>query len=302
MNRLVNAFVIYQFIRLLIKPFDKTDAFKLGIIDKDGNYLKKQGDLKTGEEKKASNIFTRLVWNIKKILMKVPLVRSKLGTFATALYLIREQAEYIGADGDVIEEVLTEYFRSTNPAIVEEILSMDFNNDKYIIEDLELEPVGSFMGVPMYRLNETIVSQIDLDEIAMNSAGGNIGGAEAPNPSPTIKGYSKPMMKGIEGETYGTAPSKSTIMRRDNPKIVGTKLGESRDMFLGKQVFEMDNQDYYNCVNGRKKYERWSNKVNVEDIEHAELKKRIQKFGEAIIKNRMTGEMCVFRNVDIQED
>ena len=84
--------------------------------------------------------------------MKVPLVRSKLGTFATALYLIREQAEYIGADGDVIEEVLTEYFRSTNPAIVEEILSMDFNNDKYIIEDLELEPVGSFMGVPMYRL------------------------------------------------------------------------------------------------------------------------------------------------------
>ena len=302
MNRLVNAFVIYQFIRLLIKPFDKTDAFKLGIIDKDGNYLKKQGDLKTGEEKKASNIFTRLVWNIKKILMKVPLVRSKLGTFATALYLIREQAEYIGADGDVIEEVLTEYFRSTNPAIVEEILSMDFNNDKYIIEDLELEPVGSFMGVPMYRLNETIVSQIDLDEIAMNSAGGNIGGAEAPNPSPTIKGYSKPMMKGIEGETYGTAPSKSTMMRRDNPKIVGTKLGESRDTFMGKNVYEMDNQDYYNCVNGRKKYERWSNKVNVEDIEHAELKRRIQKFGEAIIKNRMTGEMCVFRNVDIQED
>ena len=298
MNRLVNAFVIYQFIRLLIKPFDKTDAFKLGIIDKDGNYLKKQGDLKTVEEKKASNIFTRLVWNIKKILMKIPLVRSKLGSFATALYLVREQAEYIGADGDVIEEVLTEYFRSTNPAIVEEILSMDFNDDKYIIEDLELEPVGSFMGVPMYRLNETIVSQIDLDEIAMNSAGGNIGGAEAPDPSPTIKGYSKPMMKGIEGETYGTAPSKSTMMRRDNPKMVG----ESRDIFLGKNVYEMDNQDYYNCVNGRKKYERWSNKVNVEDIEHAELKKRIQKFGEAIIRNRMTGEMCVFRNVDIQED
>ena len=72
MNRLVNAFVIYQFIRLLIKPFDQTDAFKLGIIDKDGNYLKKQGDLKTAEEKKASNIFTRLVWNLKKILNKVP--------------------------------------------------------------------------------------------------------------------------------------------------------------------------------------------------------------------------------------
>tara|TARA_R110000823_G_C15899975_1_gene496852 strand:- start:34 stop:942 length:909 start_codon:yes stop_codon:yes gene_type:complete len=302
MNRLVNAFVIYQFIRLLIKPFDQTDAFKLGIIDKDGNYLKKQGDLKTAEEKKASNIFTRLVWNLKKILNKVPVVRSKLGKFATALYLVREQAEYIGADGNVIEEVLTEYLRSTNPAIVDEILSMEFENDKYIIEDLELEPVGSFMGVSMYKLNETIVSQIDLDEIAMNSAGGNIGGAEVSNPSPNIKGYSKPMMKGIEGETYGTPLSKSTMMRRDTPKFAGTKLGESRDVFMGKNVYEMDNQDYYNCVNGRKKYERWSNKVNVEDIEHAELKRRIQKFGEAIIKNKMTGEMCVFRNVDIQED
>ena len=45
MNRLVNAFVIYKFIKLLVTPFEKTDAFKLGIIDKDGNYLKKQKDL-----------------------------------------------------------------------------------------------------------------------------------------------------------------------------------------------------------------------------------------------------------------
>ena len=71
MNRLVNAFVIYKFLKLLVLPFEKTEAYKLGIIDKDGNYLKKQGDLKTSQEKLASNIFTRLVWNIKKILEKL---------------------------------------------------------------------------------------------------------------------------------------------------------------------------------------------------------------------------------------
>lgn len=109
MNRLVNAFVIYKFIKLLVLPFEKTEAFKLGIIDKDGNYLKKQGDLKTSQEKLASNIFTRLVWNIKKILMKVPLVKTKLGSLATALYLIREEAEKIGADGKVIEEAFLQY-------------------------------------------------------------------------------------------------------------------------------------------------------------------------------------------------
>ena len=100
MNRLVNAFVIYKFIKLLVTPFEKTDAFKLGIIDKDGNYLKKQKDLESKQEKLASNIFTRLVFNIKKLLAKVPGGSSRLGSFATALYLIREEAEKIGADGD----------------------------------------------------------------------------------------------------------------------------------------------------------------------------------------------------------
>jgi len=109
MNRLVNAFVIYKFLKLLVLPFEKTEAYKLGIIDKDGNYLKKQGDLKTSQEKLASNIFTRLVWNIKKILEKIPFGKTKLASLATALYLIREEAEKIGADGEIIQEAFLEH-------------------------------------------------------------------------------------------------------------------------------------------------------------------------------------------------
>lgn len=109
MNRLVNAFVIYKFLKLLVLPFEKTEAYKLGIIDKDGNYLKKQGDLKTSQEKLASNIFTRLVWNIKKILEKIPFGKTKLASLATALYLIREEAEKIGADGEVIQEAFLQH-------------------------------------------------------------------------------------------------------------------------------------------------------------------------------------------------
>ena len=109
MNRLVNAFVIYKFLKLLVLPFEKTEAYKLGIIDKNGNYLKKQGDLKTSQEKLASNIFTRLVWNIKKILEKIPFGKTKLASLATALYLIREEAEKIGADGEVIQEAFLQH-------------------------------------------------------------------------------------------------------------------------------------------------------------------------------------------------
>ena len=114
----------------MVTPFEKTDAFKLGIIDKDGNYLKKQKDLESKQEKLASNIFTRLVFNIKKLLAKVPGGSSRLGSFATALYLIREEAEKIGADGDLVEEAFFDYAkRNHNLDIKEEILEIRESND-----------------------------------------------------------------------------------------------------------------------------------------------------------------------------
>ena len=125
MNRLVNAFVIYKFIKLLVTPFNKTDAFKLGIIDAKGNYLKKQKDLETREEKLASNIFTRLVFNLKKLLAKVPGGSSQIATFAAGLALIREEVEKIGADGDLVEEAFHDYVKEHhNLDIKEELLEI----------------------------------------------------------------------------------------------------------------------------------------------------------------------------------
>ena len=109
MNRLVNAFVIFKFLKLLVLPFEKTKAFKLGIIDKNGKYLKKQKDLVTSEEKLASNIFTRLVWNIKKLLGKLPFGKTKLASLATALILIKEEVEKIGVDGELLEKAFETY-------------------------------------------------------------------------------------------------------------------------------------------------------------------------------------------------
>ena len=38
MGRAIDLFVTYRFIKLLVTPFEKTDAFKLGIIDKNGPF------------------------------------------------------------------------------------------------------------------------------------------------------------------------------------------------------------------------------------------------------------------------
>ena len=80
MGRAIDLFVTYRFIRLLTTPFEKTDAFKLGIIDKDGKRTDKK--LYKVEERNAYTVLHKLVFNIKKIFAKVSNFRTKVGTYA----------------------------------------------------------------------------------------------------------------------------------------------------------------------------------------------------------------------------
>ena len=95
MGRAIDLFVTYRFLRLLTTPFEDTDAFKFGIIDEKGNRIKKKGstkpevELATSELKNSYTILHKLVFNIKKIFNKVPGLRTKVGTYAAALFLLK---------------------------------------------------------------------------------------------------------------------------------------------------------------------------------------------------------------------
>ena len=86
----IDLFVAYRFLRILTTPWEDQEAYKLGIIDKDGKLLRKRNTLKTDAEKKSFTLLHRLIFNLKRILHKIPLVRSKIGTYATALYLLKQ--------------------------------------------------------------------------------------------------------------------------------------------------------------------------------------------------------------------
>ena len=88
-----NIFFVYQFIKRLVTPFENTDAYKLGIIDKDGKVLRKRSSLKTKEEKEAYTLSDTLVFNLKKVLGKVPGGKTKFGTFTAALFLMKEETK-----------------------------------------------------------------------------------------------------------------------------------------------------------------------------------------------------------------
>ena len=131
MGSAIDLFVAYRFIRILTTPFEKTDAFKLGIIDDKGNRIKKEKSTKpavplnTSELKNAYTILHKLVFNIKKIFAKVPGVKTKVGTYAAALFLLKDTFKENFEDPRFIEKTFLEYLKENyeiDDSISEEVI------------------------------------------------------------------------------------------------------------------------------------------------------------------------------------
>ena len=129
LGKIVSAFTVYKFIKSFVTPFNHMPAYRLGIIDKKGNFLKKTSELKTSEEKEAGNMFNRLIINLKKIIDKVPdpTLKAKLKIFTTALVLIKEDVDELGGDGDLVLQEIKSYLIK-NKIDIESIIK-DGEND-----------------------------------------------------------------------------------------------------------------------------------------------------------------------------
>ena len=86
----VDNLLAFRILYMLVTPFEKTDAYKFGIVDKEGNPLKKSKDLKTSEEKDSYTNLTRLVFSLKRLLGKLPGGKSQLASIVAAYWLIKE--------------------------------------------------------------------------------------------------------------------------------------------------------------------------------------------------------------------
>ena len=70
-GKVISAFTVFKFIKMMSEPFTSMDAYKLGIIDDKGKFLKKVDSLETNKEKKSVDAFHRLIINLKKIINKM---------------------------------------------------------------------------------------------------------------------------------------------------------------------------------------------------------------------------------------
>ena len=188
MSRAVDLLITYRIIKLLTTPFEKQDAYRLGIIDKNGKVLRKTKDLKTPKERDAYTILHRFVFNLKRLINIVPGGKSKLGTYAAALGLLLKENKEINEielertlykhlseqdllmlDDDIKESTGFDFLPEGRYIITDRLtdlndnMTADVGDIVYTTEDQK--PFDNYFGVNLYNvINKDTKKQIIVSE------------------------------------------------------------------------------------------------------------------------------------------
>tara|TARA_Y100000592_G_scaffold13747_1_gene19407 strand:- start:683 stop:1282 length:600 start_codon:yes stop_codon:yes gene_type:complete len=198
MGRAIDALITFRFLKLLVTPFNKTKAYELGIIDERGKNLIKGKDLTTFEQKNAYTILHKLVFNVKKLIEKLPGGKTRIASYAAALFLIKENTEM--NDFTLLEKEFHKYLKDNdliepyNDGIIREVIDFadkltkgqyKLVNDIYTDKSTEVVAkkgdtvsvfgdtgaIDTIMGVEIFPVvhdkskNEIYISIEDLEEI-----------------------------------------------------------------------------------------------------------------------------------------
>tara|TARA_Y100001938_G_scaffold119323_1_gene165222 strand:- start:119 stop:922 length:804 start_codon:yes stop_codon:yes gene_type:complete len=257
----VDSFIAYKFIKLMTTPWEESEAYQLGIVDKNGKILKKRKDLQTSQEKASYTILHTLVWNLKKILAKIPAGRTRLGSFAAALYLLKEKHNEQLTDKTLFERAMVWYLEDSGYEVEdrfmfhEESESLDFiERGTYVIDEQKIiltQPIPSFttyLGESLFNFGNTCLLEDDF----------------------------------IPLSRYNLMEKKNRIKIYDE------------STFAGMPVYKVSADEYAQSINGRVKFQRWSNHLNMENETNNTIKKYAHKNpGQPVlIQNEKTGEMA----------
>lgn len=132
MSRFVDTVVAYRLLRLLATPIERSDAFKLGIIDKDGEKIKEP---LSSQELNAYSLLQRFVFKVQRALTRSSDRNARrLLTFAAAMAILKEYTE---DDEENVEALLEVYMLDEEVIRQAELLEssnlLSFRN--YIDED-----------------------------------------------------------------------------------------------------------------------------------------------------------------------
>ena len=184
MGRVIDALIAYRLLKLLVTPFNKTKAYKMGIIDDKGKVLIKKNQFnqkipatQRAEAKKAYTLLIRFVFNLKRLLSKVG-IRGPLGSAAAAaIAFFREENQY----NPEIEKQVYKYIKEQGFEFeVSENYGDPIPHGKYVVNrdiyDLEgdvvinsgdtidyNEDIQTIMGYDVFKYQDVYLTTEDLN-------------------------------------------------------------------------------------------------------------------------------------------
>lgn len=173
---LIDNLMMMRLLKLLVTPFNKTKAYQLGIIDAKGNNRIPANKLETKEQKDSYTLLISFIFNLKKILNRIPGGDNYLKNGVAALLLVREQPETDQVDTQRLHQ----------------IFEMLDNGYIFVEEQLIVEQC----------LREEAIIGGTLSSTPVPSVSGGVTGASVDDGTPTnatnqVAGYSKPIKKKV---------------------------------------------------------------------------------------------------------
>ena len=182
MSRVIDALVAYRVLKLLVTPFNKTEAFRLGIIDEKGKVLIKSKEIKKmlnpkkTEFRTAYTLLIRFVFNLKRMLSKLG-IRGPLGSATAAAIAFfkeehgdnpeveREIYKYIKEQGFEFE--ISENYGEPLPEGTYKVKHDIYNLEGDIVinidESIEFNgDVDTIMGYDVFKYNDVYLTTEDL--------------------------------------------------------------------------------------------------------------------------------------------
>ena len=170
-TRALDTIITFRVLKLLTTKWTDHAAFKEGLIDEKGKRLKKV-KVKTKDQKNALTFLHKLVFNLKRIIGLLPGGKTRLASYAAALFLIKEHCELTGTklDKEVfkylqesgqLEEGLMENFVPMNKVQNERtytlvrsmIMDENVNAERGdTIIHSGAKPVGKIYGVSVFKM------------------------------------------------------------------------------------------------------------------------------------------------------
>ena len=170
MGRGIDTVIVFRVLKLITTPWKEQAAFEHGLIDEKGKRTKKKPS--TSKEKDAYTLLHRFVFNLKRIMEMIPFGKSRIASYAAALFLIKEHA---GLKGSQLDKEVFKYLKETGlleDELLEEFVPINkIQNEKtytlvrnmIIDEEHDAErgdtiihsgakPVGKVYGVSVFKM------------------------------------------------------------------------------------------------------------------------------------------------------